>query len=267
MADREFEGQVAIITGASRGIGRAITLALAERGATVVVSARRLESSAGTGGTLAETAAMAEALGAKALAVAAEIVNEQGPQYIVQQAIKAFGRVDMLVNNAGVYPDSKIVEMDLREWRDMLAINLTAPFLMSKAVIPQMTEQGSGNILNISSGYALTYAEGRVGYGDDQGWVEHVLAVPGGGTSASRDRGERVDAGVDLDRPVWAPGRGRVDGGAVGDVDVGADGGNVHGAGGAPPRFRPVVGPEGLVLVGLRRGARRCFEYGLARGG
>jgi 3-oxoacyl-[acyl-carrier protein] reductase len=169
MANREFEGQVAIITGASRGIGRAITLALAERGATVVVSARRLESSAGTGGTLAETAAMAEALGAKALAVAAEIVNEQGPQYIVQQAIKAFGRIDILVNNAGVYPDSKIVEMDLREWRDMLAINLTAPFLMSKAVIPQMTAQGSGNILNVSSGYALTYAEGRVGYGMTKG--------------------------------------------------------------------------------------------------
>jgi 3-oxoacyl-[acyl-carrier protein] reductase len=164
MADQEFAGKVAIITGASRGIGRALALALAERGATVVVSARRLESSAGTGGTLAETVAMAEALGAKALAVPAEIVNEQGPQYIAQQAIKAFGRVDILVNNAGVYPDSAIADMDLREWRDILAINVTAPFLMCKAVIPQMTEQGAGNILNISSGSALNYSEGHVAY-------------------------------------------------------------------------------------------------------
>jgi 3-oxoacyl-[acyl-carrier protein] reductase len=169
MAEQDFAGKVAVITGASRGIGRAIALALAESGATVVVSARRLESSSGTGGTLAETAAMAEALGAKALAVPAEIVNEQGPQYIVQKAIKAFGRVDILVNNAGVYPDSPIAEMDLREWRDMLAINLTAPFLMSKAVIPQMTAQGAGNIFNVSSGYAQTYAAGRVGYGMTKG--------------------------------------------------------------------------------------------------
>ena len=165
MSAREFENKVAIVTGASRGIGRAVTLALAERGATVVVSARRLQSSAGTGGTLAETVAMAEALGAKALGVATEIVNEQGPQDIAQKAIKAFGHIDILVNNAGVYPDSSIVEMDLREWEEMLAINLTAPFLMSKAVIPQMTEQGTGNILNISSGYALTYSDGHVGYG------------------------------------------------------------------------------------------------------
>lgn len=165
MSAREFENKVAIVTGASRGIGRAVTLALAERGATVVVSARRLQSSAGTGGTLAETVAMAEALGAKALGVATEIVNEQGPQDIAQKAIKAFGHIDILVNNAGVYPDSAIAEMDLDEWQDMLAINLTAPFLMSKAVIPQMMEQGTGSILNVSSGYALTYSDGHVGYG------------------------------------------------------------------------------------------------------
>jgi 3-oxoacyl-[acyl-carrier protein] reductase len=165
MAELDFSGKVAIVTGASRGIGRALTLALAERGATVVASARRLESSGGTGGTLAETVAEAEALGATVLAAPAEIVNEQGPQYIVQRAIKTFGRIDILINNAGTFPKFAIAEMDLREWRDMLAINLTAPFLMCKAVIPQMIGQGGGNILNVSSGLALSYGEGRVAYG------------------------------------------------------------------------------------------------------
>jgi 3-oxoacyl-[acyl-carrier protein] reductase len=164
MPDQDFTGKVAIITGASRGIGRALTLALAERGATVVASARRLESSSGDGGTLAETVAAVKALGARVLAAPAEIVTEQGPQYIAQRAVKEFGRIDILINNAGAYPESAIVDQDFREWRDALAINLTAPFLMCKAVIPHMIAQGSGNILNVSSGSSLAYSDGHVAY-------------------------------------------------------------------------------------------------------
>ncbi len=162
--DEGIKGKVAIVTGASRGIGRELTLALAERGARLVVSARRLESSDGTGGTLAETVAAAEALGANVQAVPAEIVNAQGARYIVERAIKAFGCIDILINNAGVFPDSAIADMDVFEWQDMLAINLTAPFLMCRAVIPQMIKQGTGNILNISSGSALNYSAGHVAY-------------------------------------------------------------------------------------------------------
>jgi NAD(P)-dependent dehydrogenase (short-subunit alcohol dehydrogenase family) len=164
MASQEFQGKVAIVTGASRGIGRALALGLAERGASVVVSARRLESSSGDGGTLAETVAMIKALGAPVLAAPAEIVTEQGPQYIAQRAAKEFGRVDILINNAGTYPDAAIAEQDFRQWRDALAINLTAPFLMAKAVIPHMVAAGGGSILNVSSGSSLNYSAGRVAY-------------------------------------------------------------------------------------------------------
>ena len=164
MADQDFTGKVAIVTGASRGIGRTLTLALAERGATVVASARRLDAPNDDGESLAKTVAAAEALGVRALAVPAEIVNEQGPQYIAQCAVKAFGRIDILINNAGVYPEGPIAEMDLRAWQDMLAINMTAPFLMCKAVLPQMMKQGSGNIFNVSSGSSITYSDGHVGY-------------------------------------------------------------------------------------------------------
>jgi NAD(P)-dependent dehydrogenase (short-subunit alcohol dehydrogenase family) len=164
MADQTFAGKVAIVTGASRGIGRTIALALAERGSTIVGTARRLESSDGTGGTLRGTIDEVEKLGAKGLAVPAEIVNEQGPNYIAERAVKVFGRIDILVNNAGIYPTVSIQDTVLKDWREMLAINVTAPFLMAKAVLPQMIAQGSGNISNVSSGSALTYTENHVGY-------------------------------------------------------------------------------------------------------
>jgi NAD(P)-dependent dehydrogenase (short-subunit alcohol dehydrogenase family) len=164
MADQTFAGKVAIVTGASRGIGRTIALALAERGATIVGTARRLESSDGTGGTLRGTIEEVEKLGAKGLAVPAEIVNEQGPNYIAARAMKVFGRIDILVNNAGIYPTVSIQDTALKDWREMLAINVTAPFLMAKAVLPQMIAQGAGNIFNVSSGSSVTYSENHVGY-------------------------------------------------------------------------------------------------------
>ena len=164
MSEQDFTGKVAIVTGASRGIGRTIALALAERGAAVVGTARQLDSSEGTGGTLRGTIDAVEQSGARGLAVPAEIVNEQGPKYIAERAVKVFGRIDILVNNAGVYPTVAILDTELKSWRDMIAINVTAPFLMAKAVLPQMIEQGSGNIFNVSSGSALTYTEDHVGY-------------------------------------------------------------------------------------------------------
>ena len=195
MAEQDFTGKVAIVTGASRGIGRTIALALAERGATVVASARRLDSSAGTGGTLGGTIEAVEKLGAKGLAVPAEIITEQGPNYIAARAIKTFGRIDILVNNAGVYPTASMVDMEFREWRDMLAINVTAPFLMCKAVLPHMIEQGSGNIFNVSSGSALSYSEGHVAYAASKAAVNTYSAFL---AEEVREHGIAVNA--------WMPG-------------------------------------------------------------
>lgn len=165
MADIDFTGKVAIVTGASRGIGRAMTVALAERGASVVGTARSLDVSEGTGGTLKGTIELAERAGAKAMAIPANIIDEEGPKHIVDETLGAFGRIDILVNNAGMFPESRIVDMDLGEWRDNLAINVTTPFIMSKAVLPAMMRQRSGNILNITSGASIRYLTGYVAYG------------------------------------------------------------------------------------------------------
>ena len=165
MAEPDFTGKVAIVTGASRGIGRTITVALAERGALVVGTARKLDSSEGTGGTLKETIELVERGGGKAFAVPADISGEEGPRRIVEETLEAFGRIDMLVNNAGMFPESSIAEMDLGVWRDNLDINLTTPFIMSKAVLPIMMRQRSGNILNITSGASVRYLAGYVAYG------------------------------------------------------------------------------------------------------
>jgi 3-oxoacyl-[acyl-carrier protein] reductase len=164
MADEDFTGKVAIVTGASRGIGRVIALGLARRGAALVGTARSLDASAGAGGTLKGTIEAVEQAGARGLAVPADITDEAGVRSVVDAALAEFGRIDILVNNAGVYPDALIVEHDPADWRAMLEINVTAPFLMCRAVLPVMMKQRSGNIFNVTSGAASRYNERHVGY-------------------------------------------------------------------------------------------------------
>ena len=157
-------GKVAVITGASRGIGRALALAMAERGATIVGSARKLDSSDGTGGTLKSTIEAIQAAGGTGLAVPADITSAEGARGLIDRAVEAHGRVDVLVNNAGVFPYGAIAEFPPDEWDAMIAINLRAPFLLCQAAIPAMQRQGGGSILNMSSGAAVKYFVGRVAY-------------------------------------------------------------------------------------------------------
>lgn len=151
----DFTGKVAVVTGASRGIGRVLTLGLAKRGAAVVGTAREMDSSPGTGGTLRETFEMVEAAGGKGLAVPCRITEEAEAQRLIDQAHRAFGRIDILVNNAGTHPHKALAEMTLDEWNELLDVNLTAPFLLTRAVLPTMKQQRSGHILNLSSGAGI----------------------------------------------------------------------------------------------------------------
>ena len=161
MSDRDFRGRVAIVTGASRGIGRAIAVGLARQGASVVGTARKFDSSVGSG-TLKGTIDLIEQLGGPCLAVPADITDATGARAVVDGAMTAFGRVDMLVNNAGAFPFGTIAEFTPEAWQAAMAINVTAPFLMAHTVLPTMIEQSSGNILNVTSGAAQTYSPGRV---------------------------------------------------------------------------------------------------------
>ena len=143
-----LSGKVAIITGAGRGIGRAIALALAEQGAAVVVVARtRLE--------IRETAAAIQARGQPALALRADVSDWQSVQELARRARQEFGSVHILVNNAGVQgPIGPLVENDLAAWERTVHVNLMGAFLCCKAVLPIMIQQRWGKIINLSGGGA-----------------------------------------------------------------------------------------------------------------
>jgi dehydrogenase/reductase SDR family member 4 len=142
-----LKGKVALITGGSRGIGRAIALAFAEAGASLVVSSRNKRPP-----ELQKVAEEIQAKGGKALAIAAHVGKKEDVQNLVQKALKEFGRIDILVNNAGVNPVlSNLVDLEEEAFEKVIEVNLKGAFLMSKAVAKEMIKQGGGRIINISS--------------------------------------------------------------------------------------------------------------------
>jgi NAD(P)-dependent dehydrogenase (short-subunit alcohol dehydrogenase family) len=148
----ELKDKVAIITGGGYGIGKQIALTYARAGAKLVLAAR-------TPGPLEEARAEVTKLGAATAVIQADVAKEADCARLVDETVKAFGRVDILVNNAGIAgPTKRTTEMALREWQEVIDINLTGAWLASRAAIPAMVKQGAGNILMISSG------AGRRGY-------------------------------------------------------------------------------------------------------
>jgi len=147
MDGRKLSGRVALITGASRGIGRAIALGLAREGATVAVSAR----------AEAELNSFVEEVGqfhGTALAIPADLSDGAAPQRVVQQVLDVLGTIDILVNNAGIGSSADprpVVDFDDAFWHQTLALNLTTPYLFTKAVLPALLAKKWGRIINIAS--------------------------------------------------------------------------------------------------------------------
>jgi NAD(P)-dependent dehydrogenase (short-subunit alcohol dehydrogenase family) len=137
----DFTGRVALITGAARGLGRATAARLLERGASVAVNVRGAE----------RAEAVARSLGERALAVAGDIAKAGVPNDIVRRTLDQFGRLDILVNNAALARSTRFHDLTAEEWRHAMEVNLTAPFLLIKAVLPAMKAQQYGRIVNISS--------------------------------------------------------------------------------------------------------------------
>ncbi|MBA5866437.1 MAG: glucose 1-dehydrogenase [Nitrospira sp. CR1.3] len=138
-------GKVAIITGGNAGIGEAVAKRLAEEGGTSVITGRRKAE-------LDRVVGEIETKGGKALAVPGSVTDEAHARDTVERTIKAFGRIDVLVNNAGLGDFGKrIHEMDDATWTNVLDVNVNGVFRMTRAVVPQMLKQGRGSIVNISS--------------------------------------------------------------------------------------------------------------------
>ena len=149
-----LQGKVVLITGASQGLGRALALAFAREGARVAINSRSEES-------IRPVAEEAESLSAEVVALAADVSRGADVEKLVGAAAERFGKIDVLVNNAGVLgPRVGIEEYPENEWRRVIDANLTGLFLVTKAAIPHMPEGGS--ILNVVSGVSV---EGRAGWG------------------------------------------------------------------------------------------------------
>jgi len=151
MSARRLDGKVAIVTGASRGIGRNIAVALADAGCAVVIAARSVEENVKLPGTIHAVAARIEAAGGKALALACDVTSEESIAATVTATLERFGRIDCLINNAGVMWLAKTEQTPLKRWDLVVRVNLTGTFLFTKAVLPAMRAQKGGSLVAITT--------------------------------------------------------------------------------------------------------------------
>jgi NAD(P)-dependent dehydrogenase (short-subunit alcohol dehydrogenase family) len=166
-------GRVAVVTGGSSGIGRGIALALGQAGAAVVLVARRQPE-------LDETVTELTALGGQAAAVSADLGDRAAASQAAQAASEPFGAPDILVNCAGVNLRPPLAELTIAQWDQLMAVNLTAPFLLGQRYGPAMAERGFGRIINVTSQQAHRAFARSGGYG----------ATKGGLTSLTRSQSE-----------------------------------------------------------------------------
>ncbi|MDF0725220.1 3-oxoacyl-[acyl-carrier-protein] reductase [Cytobacillus sp. S13-E01] len=153
-----LNGKVALVTGASRGIGRAIAIELARQGASVAVNYSGSEAKA------IEVVAEIKALGKEAIAVQADVGNAESVGAMTKEVIATFGTLDILVNNAGITRDNLLMRMKEEEWDDVININLKGVFNCTKAVTRQMMKQRSGRIINIASIVGVSGNPGQANY-------------------------------------------------------------------------------------------------------
>lgn len=169
----KLEGKIAIVTGSSRGIGKAIAKAYAQEGAIVVVAARTEQTGGRLPGTIYETVDEITAGGGKAIAVRVDVGDEESTQAMANHVLDTYGRIDVLFNNAGILFYSAIADTPLKRWDLVFKVNVTGTFLCTKAVLPAMMKQKSGSIINMSSVAAGTVSPGVVHYGMTKAAVEH----------------------------------------------------------------------------------------------
>ena len=159
MIDLQLAGSVAIVTGASRGLGRAAAEALLAEGVSVVVAARRAD-------LLDELRASAPD---RVLAVPVDLRDSDAVAALPQQAVDAFGRLDIVVNNAGIAPAGKFLDQSLDVWREVIDVNVTAPAVLTRAAGALLLPQGSGKIINIASTSGILGKPLLVAYSSSKG--------------------------------------------------------------------------------------------------
>ena len=160
-----LKDKVAVVTGSSRGVGRAVALAYGKEGAKVVVNYTTSEQPAN------EAVKAIESMGGKAIAVKADVALKSEAEHLVFRAIESFGRVDILVNNAGFTRPALMVNMTEDQWDQVVDIHLKGAFLCAQAAARQMKEQNSGKIINVTSVAGLVGTVGQINYSAAKGGV------------------------------------------------------------------------------------------------
>ena len=172
----QLDGKVAIITGASRGIGKAVAIKFAREGARIVIAARSVEPpKSGLSGTILQTFDEIKAFGGEALSVKTDVLMEEEVQAMAQTALDAWGTVDILVNNAAVAAPGPLAETTAKRWNLVLGVNVLGTFLCTKAVLPTMIKQRSGSVINTTSvaGARRTKELTGIAYGTAKAAIEH----------------------------------------------------------------------------------------------
>jgi 3-oxoacyl-[acyl-carrier protein] reductase len=157
--------KIALVTGSSRGVGRAVALAYAKEGAGVVVNYTSNEKAAD------EVVEAIQSMGGKAVAVKADVAQKSAAEHLVKTAIDTFGRLDILVNNAGFTRPSMMLKMTEDQWDQVLGIHLKGAFLCSQAAGRQMKEQQSGKIINVTSVAGIVGTVGQINYSAAKGGI------------------------------------------------------------------------------------------------
>lgn len=197
-----LDGKVAIVTGASRGVGAAAAIAVARAGASVACAARATDANPlRLPGTIDGTVREIIDTGGRALAVPTNLAHEDEVERMVAATVEHFGRLDVLVNNAAItFPGD--LDVPLKRYDLMMAVNLRAPLVAAHAAVPHMLEQGEGAILNVSSAAALMYIPGLMVYGMSKIALEHLT-----GSLAAQLEADRIAVNTfRIDVPVASEG-------------------------------------------------------------
>ncbi|MBV9645218.1 MAG: SDR family oxidoreductase [Verrucomicrobia bacterium] len=157
MSEYNLNGKVAVITGASKGLGKAMALALGAAGATIALASRNVEQ-------LSEVKAAVENVGGNAQVFQANVLEEEQIRRLEHDIMKAFNGVNILINNAGINLRKQLVEFTLEEWHRVLDTNLTSVFLMCRSFVPHMKGRGYGRVINMASMMGRVSLPGRVAY-------------------------------------------------------------------------------------------------------
>jgi|SRR5579859_2299684 len=157
MSDKKLDGRVAVITGASKGLGKAMALALGAAGASIALVSRNIEQ-------LNQVGRAVKDAGGEARVFQADVSEEDQVSKLERDVLGAFGRVHILINNAGINIRKPLVEFTLEEWRRVLDTNLTSVFLMCRSFIPGMKGAGYGRVLNMTSTMSWVSLPGRAAY-------------------------------------------------------------------------------------------------------